>query len=191
MSTIHLIRHGQASAGTDDYDRLSKLGREQSRLLGDWWHKQGFETELATNGSLSRQRDTASISLDAAGLNPLRREHAGLNEYDHLAVDWQHGGGLKSDDPESMTFEDYASIMQRWREASSSPATDLADGIESGSGTGADADNTLESWHGFAARGWQTVHDTHLEHGEAAHLVFFTSGGVIATLLLPSSPISA
>jgi len=179
MSTIHLVRHGQASAGTDDYDRLSELGKEQSRLLGNWWHKQGFEAELALNGSLSRQRDTASISLDAARFKPLRREHTGLNEYDHLAVDIQHGSGLKSDDPESMTFEDYVDIMQRWREASPNPATVPVCDTRSDNDTG----NTLESWHGFAARGWQTVHDTQREHGEASHLVFFTSGGVIATLL--------
>ncbi|MEE9322202.1 MAG: histidine phosphatase family protein [Granulosicoccus sp.] len=183
MSTIHLVRHGQASAGSDDYDRLSELGREQSRLLGDWWHRQGFEAELALNGSLSRQRDTASISLDAAKLTPLRREHAGLNEYDHRAVDCQHGGGLKSDDPESMTFEDYVSIMQRWREASLDPAAGIAGGYESDSRTDIDVNNVLESWHSFAARGWQTVHDIHHEHDEASHLVFFTSGGVIATLL--------
>ena len=34
MSAIHLVRHGQASFGADDYDLLSALGERQSRVLG-------------------------------------------------------------------------------------------------------------------------------------------------------------
>ena len=34
MSTILLVRHGQASFGAADYDNLSPTGHEQSRVLG-------------------------------------------------------------------------------------------------------------------------------------------------------------
>ena len=34
VPVIHLVRHGQASFGTDDYDRLSDLGRMQATLAG-------------------------------------------------------------------------------------------------------------------------------------------------------------
>ena len=34
MRLIYLVRHGQASFGKRDYDALSELGHEQSRLLG-------------------------------------------------------------------------------------------------------------------------------------------------------------
>ncbi len=34
VSRILLVRHGQASWGADDYDQLSPLGDEQSRVLG-------------------------------------------------------------------------------------------------------------------------------------------------------------
>ena len=34
MTDIYLVRHGQASFGEKDYDNLSKLGLEQSYLLG-------------------------------------------------------------------------------------------------------------------------------------------------------------
>ena len=36
MGVVLLIRHGQASFGTDDYDVLSETGWEQGRLVGDW-----------------------------------------------------------------------------------------------------------------------------------------------------------
>ncbi|MFM7789128.1 MAG: hypothetical protein ACKO90_13600, partial [Microcystis panniformis] len=34
MSSVHLVRHGQASFGADDYDRLSELGWRQSSRRG-------------------------------------------------------------------------------------------------------------------------------------------------------------
>ncbi len=34
MGTLYLVRHGQASFGSDDYDRLSPLGQRQSQRLG-------------------------------------------------------------------------------------------------------------------------------------------------------------
>ena len=37
MSMLHLVRHGQASFGADDYDKLSELGWQQSRRLGEYW----------------------------------------------------------------------------------------------------------------------------------------------------------
>ena len=37
MAEILMVRHGQAAFGTDDYDRLTEVGWEQSRLLGDYF----------------------------------------------------------------------------------------------------------------------------------------------------------
>ena len=34
MSELYLIRHGQGSFGTGNYDKLSDLGCEQARLVG-------------------------------------------------------------------------------------------------------------------------------------------------------------
>ena len=35
MATIYLIRHGQASFGSDDYDQLSQLGIRQAEVTGE------------------------------------------------------------------------------------------------------------------------------------------------------------
>jgi len=61
MSRLILVRHGQASAFTDDYDRLSDLGRKQSGFLGKWWIERGLEISRVYSGPLNRQRDTAEI----------------------------------------------------------------------------------------------------------------------------------
>ena len=34
MGVLYLVRHGQASFGTDDYDRLSDTGHQQARITG-------------------------------------------------------------------------------------------------------------------------------------------------------------
>ncbi|MFT7288813.1 MAG: broad specificity phosphatase PhoE [Halieaceae bacterium] len=70
MATIYLIRHGQASFGTDDYDRLSPLGREQASLTGAYLAKTGVVFDAAYCGTLKRQRDTGSLAL-AAQSDPL------------------------------------------------------------------------------------------------------------------------
>lgn len=86
MGTLYLVRHGQASFGTDDYDVLSPLGHRQARRLGDYWRGKGLVFEAAYTGTLRRHRETfAGI---AAGLEavPVAEERPALNEYDAAAV---------------------------------------------------------------------------------------------------------
>ena len=58
MSTLYLIRHGQASFGNDNYDILSPLGEEQSRLLGTYAFQQNLHFDAVFSGSMKRQLDT-------------------------------------------------------------------------------------------------------------------------------------
>ena len=185
MSMLYLVRHGQASAGTHDYDRLSPTGQRQSELLGQWWQSQGFVPDAAHHGSLVRQRHTASLALSAHD-NIEFREHSGLNEYDHRVIDLHYGRGFQSDNPESMTFEDYARIMAKWRDSDSQRHAGDEQLIDSSTpdepqATGDKA--AVERWSDFKARGWQTIRELHKPGEKTRHEVYFTSGGVIATLL--------
>ncbi|MEN1726852.1 MAG: histidine phosphatase family protein [Pseudomonadota bacterium] len=67
-----LLRHGQASLGTDDYDRLSPLGKSQARALRARLAEAGSKDEVVVSGSLKRQRQTV------AGLG--RTEQASIDE---------------------------------------------------------------------------------------------------------------
>jgi broad specificity phosphatase PhoE len=67
MPFIYLFRHGQAG-DRDDYDRLSDLGRRQAALLGEWIARERLSFHAVFSGSLNRQRTTALIALEAAGL---------------------------------------------------------------------------------------------------------------------------
>lgn len=64
MSTLYLIRHGQAGL-RDDYDRLSPLGREQARRLAQWFLQEGIAFERLLAGGLRRQQETAAIVAEA------------------------------------------------------------------------------------------------------------------------------
>jgi broad specificity phosphatase PhoE len=60
MSTLYVVRHGQAGRLLEDYDRLSELGREQARALADFWLQRGLVIDQAWSGELRRQTDTAA-----------------------------------------------------------------------------------------------------------------------------------
>lgn len=85
MSVLYLVRHGQASFLTENYDRLSDKGVEQSRLLGEFWAGAGVNVTHAYSGSLQRQRHTADAVrthiLDQGTHFPDTEIIEGLNEY--------------------------------------------------------------------------------------------------------------
>ena len=64
MSTIYLIRHGQASFGSENYDKLSDLGCRQAMLLGEYLSNNNIYFGAAYTGSLQRQQKTASLVLE-------------------------------------------------------------------------------------------------------------------------------
>ncbi|MEM8548562.1 MAG: histidine phosphatase family protein, partial [Pseudomonadota bacterium] len=86
MSTLLVIRHGQARFLTEDYDRLSELGVGQARALGEAWVQAGIQPTHAFAGSLVRQQATATACAEAfaaAGLPfPPVECVPELNEYD-------------------------------------------------------------------------------------------------------------
>ncbi len=90
MGTMVLVRHGQASFLSDDYDRLSPLGEEQARRLGAYWAARGVAFDEVYAGPRVRQRRTAELAGEAfacAGLAwPAAEVVAGLDEYDGDAV---------------------------------------------------------------------------------------------------------
>lgn len=82
MTEIYLIRHGQASFGSDDYDRLSELGIRQCQVLRHHLQEQGVGFDAIYSGPHLRQRQTADHSLEAADI--LIRE--GFAEYQGSAL---------------------------------------------------------------------------------------------------------
>jgi broad specificity phosphatase PhoE len=86
MGVVVLVRHGQASFGSDDYDVLSETGWEQGRLLGSWLTERGIEPTAVVRGGMRRHRETCqAIQQSAAGWADAAVD-PGWDEFDHLAV---------------------------------------------------------------------------------------------------------
>ncbi len=86
MGQLYLVRHGQASFGSDDYDRLSDLGRRQCTRLGEYFRDSGVVFEAALTGTLRRQLDSLGGIAQGMQMAPEAQAWPGLNEYDGDAL---------------------------------------------------------------------------------------------------------
>jgi len=164
MGTLYLVRHGQASFGAADYDRLSDLGHRQCAQLGAWMHARGLRFDGVLRGTLVRHRQSLeAIASTLPGL-PEPTERPGLNEYDSEAVVRAvHRGAL----PPAADADGYRQHFRLLREG-------LAQWM-----AGTVQPEGMPSWPDFVA-GVAGV----LDHVRAQHegrVLLVSSGGPIAT----------
>ena len=86
MGTLYLVRHGQASFGAADYDRLSPLGERQCHAMGVYLASRGLQFDAALRGSLRRHEQSLSALAEGHGDVPEALEWPALNEYDSEAL---------------------------------------------------------------------------------------------------------
>ena len=90
MSRLLLVRHGQASFAARDYDVLSELGKEQSRVLGGSWAGRSSVPDLVLRGTMRRHAETAESLLQGAGADVVVRVDDGWDEFDFQHVVQAH-----------------------------------------------------------------------------------------------------
>ncbi|WP_418648971.1 histidine phosphatase family protein (plasmid) [Thauera butanivorans] len=81
MSTLILLRHGQAAFGADAYDQLSELGHAQALATGAWLGERAGPLAAVWHGPRRRHADTASGVLAGAGRAFDAVAVAGLDEF--------------------------------------------------------------------------------------------------------------
>ena len=91
MAIIHLVRHGQASFGAENYDQLSALGVRQCALLGQWLRDTQQPVQQILLGAMHRHRQSAQAFWEGYGAPAeLAAQHwqieSGLNEFDHEQI---------------------------------------------------------------------------------------------------------
>jgi broad specificity phosphatase PhoE len=86
MSTIYIIRHGQASFGAQNYDQLSPLGYEQASFLGNHIHQLNLDIQEVVIGEMKRHAQTAENSLSKIGFSNAPIIDGKWNEYDHVEI---------------------------------------------------------------------------------------------------------
>ena len=121
MAQFYLVRHGQASFGSDNYDQLSPLGHQQARWLGEYFAERDMQFDGLITGDLVRHQETGAGICDGLGVQLPGEIHTGLNEFDFhsLVHAWQ------AQHPEDKAKEDSAhasafyralkSAMKAWR----------------------------------------------------------------------------
>lgn len=170
--SVLLVRHGQASAGSDDYDRLSDRGHRQSQRLGEWLAATGHRFDAVVSGGMRRHRQTEAAiraAFVSRGLTlPEAELDAGLDEFDHHAV----FDGFRRDHP------DHASVL------GSREGTLLALGAMIHAALSAWAEDRIpgvpESWRDFGDRVGQAGERLATRGGK--DVLVLTSGGVISRL---------
>ena len=87
MGVLLLLRHGQGSMGTADYDRLSELGYRQARAVGARLAGADLGISQVWCGGLARQQETARAVLAELDLplSDLRTDER-LDEYDPVGI---------------------------------------------------------------------------------------------------------
>lgn len=90
MKQLLLVRHGQASFGARDYDALSEVGHEQSRVLGRALAARGVVPDVVVQGGQRRHAETtagllAGLSADGGTDVPVVVDE-GWNEFDFQHV---------------------------------------------------------------------------------------------------------
>ncbi len=169
-----LLRHGQGSLGSEDYDRLSESGREQSRLLGQ---RLGAELEQgwpAWSGSLRRHRQT----LNALPARAEAHIDPDLNEYrvaELMKNALAQAVQLQLEVPPEQAFADpvaflqtfldwFPTVLEQWQ-----------------SGRLVDADNG--TWLDFRRRVLAPIRQWRSQLQAGRDIVVISSAGVISTLV--------
>jgi broad specificity phosphatase PhoE len=170
MPTILLVRHAQASFGSADYDVLSEVGAEQTRLLAAALARRELNVTRISCGSARRQLDTAAEYARQAGIEIEVDER--WNEYETDQVLMHHGGapaGLDGVGPEGreITSREFQAVLD----------TALEEWAASGEGTPAS-----QSWPTFLESRNGALEDLAAGLGSGETGVVFTSGGVIAAI---------
>jgi broad specificity phosphatase PhoE len=94
VAALYLVRHGQASFGTHDYDRLSTLGVRQAQRAGKYLRAIAGSAVRIVSGSLVRHRGTAA---EIAGAAPIHIDER-FNELDLKSLIDHHVSSLQDTD---------------------------------------------------------------------------------------------
>lgn len=175
MATIYFIRHGQASFGAANYDKLSNLGEQQAAHLGQHLQASGVQFDSIYSGTLTRQRDTASIAAKQFDTPVMHHIDARFNELDNAGHFNQLAPELAKTDPfvaEKLasgigSSKDYQKVLQRvfayWQT------------LETCEGTA--------TWAHYKSEVRAAVADIMSNEGAGKNIAVFTSGGTIATIV--------
>ncbi|MBI2394793.1 MAG: histidine phosphatase family protein [Deltaproteobacteria bacterium] len=185
MGTLTLVRHGQASLFSADYDRLSALGERQARLLGEHWAARDVAFDEAITGPRRRQRDTARIVAEAyADAGKPFPEPRELADFDEMHAEELLRTTLPS------LVEQHASLRAMMTELAETAGQEQLRGFQRVFEAvmrmwidGMIHAPDIESWQAFCARVAAGIGNLRDLDRKGRRVVAFTSGGTIAAAM--------
>ncbi len=176
MATIYLFRHGQASFGADDYDKLSPLGERQATLLGHYLRDSGITLDASFSGSLLRQRETAQLALASHQREVPHQVDPRFNEIDN---DEQ----LRYLLPEVMKLDPGLRALVDRGLSSSKDYQKVIDAVFNFWVSPRCSETRIQSWQDYSGQVASALQELMATHGSGKTLGIFTSGGTIATMV--------
>ncbi len=176
MATIYLFRHGQASFGSDDYDRLSPLGERQAALLGHYLRDSGIILDAAFSGDLLRQRQTAQLAIASQPGEVPHQIEPRFNEIDN---DEQ----LKYLLPEVMKTNPALRKLVDGGLSSSKDYQKVIDAVFNHWVSPQCSEPRIQSWADYSGGVRAALQELMASQGSGKTLGVFTSGGTIATMV--------
>lgn len=176
MSVIYLIRHGQASFGAQNYDKLSELGCRQAQVVGEYLRDSGIQFDAVYSGDLSRQRETASLAIASQPREVPHHIDPRLNEI-------QNDEQLKYLLPEVIKRQPSVQALVEKGLSSSKDYQKVIDAVFNYWVTPACNDPRIQSWADYSSGARQSMADIMHAHGSGQTIGIFTSGGTLATIV--------
>ena len=185
MSTLLLVRHGQATPFEAHTDRLTELGVRQATALAQLWSRAGVDADEVRTGTLERQQRTAAVVAEHMATDrrpwPPPMVDAGFDEYDGDGIFGTLARRLAEDD---------ARVHELVRRAERARGTaeqnrrfqHMVEYVADHWRRGAVTDPLVETWPEFCGR-VDAALDRVLDDGRGRRVVVFTSGGVIGRVL--------
>jgi broad specificity phosphatase PhoE len=175
MTTLYLIRHGQASFGQENYDQLSELGQQQAAHMGNVLANRLPKFDAVYLGTMLRHQQTAKNCLD--GFEQVFEQaevvfDAGWNEYDHQDI-------LRQYRPEFITSKSMMEYISKQSNPKKSFEADFNGAINRWI-AGENIQDYVESWGAFTDRVHLALRDTLAGTADKKHIAVFTSGGPIS-----------
>jgi broad specificity phosphatase PhoE len=162
VGVILLVRHGQASFGSADYDVLSPSGERQARRLGAALAARGIRPASVISGSMRRQRASAAALAEEAGWSLEVSVDAAWDEFELSGLVPPTSAGQQPRDREA--YQDALEAgMHRWAGTVGAPLTG-------------------ESFAAFAARAESALRTAAEQLPRGATTLVVTSAGVIGWL---------
>src|SRR5580658_10555567 len=121
MSTLTVVRHGQARPFDSNPDQLSALGEEQARMLGEYWKRLGVTFDEMWSGSLQRQRQTAELAVGPPQISDDWNEYDANGILHHFAPPYELADAADRNRKFQKIFEP---AMLAWLDAEEHPTVE-------------------------------------------------------------------